>query len=171
MLTQSSTNPDGASPLGARLALSVAVAVAVAVLAGCGGGDDGPTKKEYVAQADAICDAADKKEAPLGAPSPGDREDPKFYDANFQTRFNAISRDALRKLSALESPEDDRAAAGDLTSALEAIIAGLDARIAALRRGDVSGAAATLTNWERGIFNLQSASASLGLTRCQAVGE
>jgi hypothetical protein len=81
------------------------LAAAAAVLAGCGGsgddGEEGPTKAEWIAKADAICKqsfaAAD------GIPRP---RSPEQFD-EYLAKVLAISRRFDPKFAALEAPEGD----------------------------------------------------------------
>jgi len=52
----------------AWLAVASLATIAVLAVAGCGGNDDdeGPSKQEFIAQADAICQEADKEQAAVG---------------------------------------------------------------------------------------------------------
>jgi hypothetical protein len=150
--------------------------VAVA-MAGCGGDDDGgdagkpssaASKTNYIARADAICAAANSKEAALGAPGPGWIYEPEFDDAGFLKRFNAAGREALRKLQALEPPSARRERATAMVAAIAQMVRSLDGRIADLEagKGDASDRIKTYLD---GYSNLTPAAAELGLSECQGV--
>ncbi len=89
-----------------RAAAAVAALALAGVAAGCGGGDGGGdrlTKDEYIAQADAICKAANEKIDALGEPETMEEIATLAADAiEIQTK-------SLADLRALKPPEADEA--------------------------------------------------------------
>ena len=145
---------------------SVAIAITIALLsvAGCGGEDDdeGPSQQEFIAQADAICQEADRKqtEGIYGS---------NFSDAAFLSRHNAGTRDALERLRALDVPEEDREAVNDVLSAIEGSVAAVDKRIAALRARDLPRQSEAERALERSYGDIAASAGALGLSRCQGL--
>jgi uncharacterized membrane protein YccC len=150
---------------GSRLAVASLVTIAVLSVAGCGGDDDdgGPSKQEFIAQADAICQEGDRKQGAEGVYGEN------FSDAAFLARHNAVTRDALKRLRALDAPEEDRKAVDDFLSALEASVAALDKRIAALRARDLPEQSQAERDFELSYGNVAASAGALGLSRCQAL--
>lgn len=71
------------------------VAVPIVALAGCGGEDEeGLSKQEYVARADAVCAKANKRETAMRPGGLGWHYGPKFSDADFLSQFIAIGERA-----------------------------------------------------------------------------
>ncbi len=134
-----------------RLAVASLVTIAVLSVAGCGGDDDdqGPSKQEFIAQADAICQEADKEQAAVGARGAKGIYGPNFSDAAFLSRYNAVTRDALERLRALDAPEEDREALDDVLSALKGSVAAVDKRIAAIRARDLPRQSEAQQDFER----------------------
>jgi hypothetical protein len=103
------------------------VAVAMA-FAGCGGDDDngssgsGPTKAEYIAKADAICQAGDDAintaSKSLGS-SPTEAEVTTFLTGTLLPNIEG----QLKDLRALEPPKDDKDTINAIYDALEADVA------------------------------------------------
>ena len=147
-----------------RLAAASLVTLVLAV-GGCGGddGDKGLTKQEFIAQADAICQKAQKKGATVMY---GDA----FSDAAFLSRHNALTRDALKRLRALDAPEGDRKAVDHVLSALEASVAAVQKRIASLRAGDRPRQSEAQQDFELSYGDVAASAGALGLTQCQALG-
>ena len=145
--------------------LTALVAIAVLSVGGCGGDDDdeGPSSQEFIAQADAICQEADKKQT-KGIYGPN------FSDAAFLSRHNAGTRDALERLRALDVPEEDREAVNDVLSAIEGSVAAVDKRIAALRARDLPRQSEAERALERSYGDIAASAGALGLSRCQGLG-
>lgn len=92
--------------MGTRRAAAAVAALALAgVAAGCGGGGGGDrlSKEEYIAQADAICKAANEKIDALGEPETMEEIATLAADAI------EIQEESLADLRALEPPEADEA--------------------------------------------------------------
>jgi hypothetical protein len=160
------------------------VATALLAITGCGGGSHGDatakngdstakkarvaTKSSYAAKADAICAAANKKEAAAGAPGPGWIYRPEFDDVHFLNRFNAAGREALRKLKALKPPATQRHSAAAMVAAIAKMVHALDGRMADLQahKGNASDRARVYID---GYSDLTPAAAVLGVSQCQGV--
>ena len=158
-----------------RLAALAAIAIAGLLPAGCGGGDgDGgaPVARAaeppaYVAEADAICKAANAKETALGGGTPGWMFEEQYDDRRFLRRFTDVGRAAARDLRALEAPAQDRAHAQAMLTALDRMVEALDIRIAALRSGQ--GVDDMIDEYMGGYGDLVAAAGALGLSECQGV--
>lgn len=161
----------------AKSRFAVASLVIIAVLSvagfvGCGGddGDEGLSTKEFIAKADAICEKADKEQAaPQGKDGRGAYGE-SFSDPAFLSSFNAATKDALKRLKALDAPESERKAVGELLSAVEGSIAAIDNQIAALRAKDPPKQSEANEDWIRRYGDIVASAGALGLTRCQALG-
>ena len=161
---QGGTKPKQPRHAEARLVLAALVTIAVLSVAGCGGNDDdAPSKQEFIAQADAICQEAYKRGAKT-------MYGPNFSDAAFLSRHNALTRVALERLRALDAPEGDREAVDDVLSALEASVAAVDKRTAALRARDRPRQSEAQQDFERSYGDVAASAGALGLSRCQALG-
>lgn len=153
--------------------LIVAAVIAAATIGGCGGGDAKPVAKApdahaaLVAEADAICETANEKEAALGAEGPGWMFGEQFDDVDFLGAFNDAGRVALGELRKLDPPAEDRARMKALTDALGRMVAALDSRLEILRAG--KGQNDAVLEYERGYSDLVAAAGPLGLSECQGV--
>jgi len=153
-----------------RRAVASLVTIAVLAVAGCGG-DEGPSTQEFIAQADTICQKADKEQAAVaGARGAKGIYGPNFSDTAFLSRYNAVTRDALKRLRALDAPEADRKAVANVLSALEGSVAAVDKRIAALRARDRPRQSEAQRDFERSYGDVSASAGALGLSRCQALG-
>ena len=157
-----------------RTAVASLVTIAVLSVAGCGGDDDdeAPSKQEFIAQADAICQKADKEQAAVegkDGPGKGPYGD-NFSDPAFLSSYNAATQDALKRLKALDAPESERKAASEVLSAIERSVAAIDKQIAALRAKDTPKQSEANRDWIRSYGDIQASSGALGLTRCQGLG-
>ena len=155
---------------------AVVIAVVLAISA-CGSDDDrgGAANKtsaastpSYVAKADAICAAANKKEAAVGAPGPGWIYRPEFDDVDFLKKFNAAGHEAVRKLRALDPPAAHRDRAAAMVAAITQMVQSLDARMADLQAGG-GDASSRIKAYLDGYSDLTPAAAVLGLSECQGV--
>ena len=154
-----------------RSSVAIAITIAVLSVAGCGGDDDdeGPSQQEFIAQADAICQEADKEQAAVEKGVKGGIYGPAFSDEKFLSRYNAVTRDALERLRALDAPEKDREAVDDALSAINGSVAAVDKRIAALRAGDRPRQSEAQQDFERSYGDVAAYAGALGLTRCQGI--
>lgn len=152
-----------------RSRLAVASSVMVAVLAGCGGDDEGPSTQEFIAQADAICQEADKKQAAVRGSGPRPGIYANFNNQAFLSRYNAVTRDALKRLRALDAPEEDRQAFDGLVSAVKGSVAAVDKQIAALRARDLPRQSEAVRELERYYGDIAVYAGTLGLSQCQGL--
>ena len=152
-----------------RRAATLLALLALAAAAGCGGEDEGLSKEDYIAEADAICAEANKKEAALEPGGLGWVPGPKFGDPDFMSEFNEPARAALRRLRALEPPEEEAARATDVNAAIKRQIDAFDEQIAALRAGDRTGEPEIVKKYELAYSDLAVAAGGLGLTECQGL--
>ena len=74
---------------------------AVATLAGCGGGEEKPTKEEFARSADAICAELDRQSEELAG---ADADSPEEF-VSFARRARDAAREAVRRVGELEVPE------------------------------------------------------------------
>jgi hypothetical protein len=113
-------------------ALAGACVAAVAV-GGCGGGDDGVSKSDYVKKGNAICDNYDKQVAALAKESfpnitqSNQRPTVPAFQA-FLGKLLPLTEAEIRNLRALEKPKGDE-------QEIEAILAAADKGVAQARRG------------------------------------
>lgn len=89
----------------------IVAALALVALSAC---SQGPTKEEFIEQADRICREADAKTTDLEPPtSPDDL-------AGFVTKAQEITEELLQDLRELEPPEGDEDVIEDMTNRIEA---------------------------------------------------
>ena len=143
--------------------------VALAAAVGCGGEDGELSKEDYIAEADAICAKANKRETALDPGGLGWHYGPKFGDAEFLSDFNEPGRAALRRLRALVPPEEDTRAAREVLAAIKRLSEAMDEQIAALRAGDRSGESEIVNDYELAYGDLARAAGALGLSECQGL--
>jgi hypothetical protein len=86
--------------MAARRHLLALVAASALTATGCGGGDKGLSKEEYIARADKICTSAATRIRALGTP-----QSPDQFPA-FAAKTEPIVRDGLRRLRALAPPSE-----------------------------------------------------------------
>ena len=156
-----------------RAAVASLVTIAFLSVAGCGGDDDdeAPSKQEFIAQADAICQKADKEQAAVvgkDGPGKGPHGD-NFSDPAFMSSHNAATKNALKRLKALDAPESERKAFSEVLSAMERSVAAIDRQISALRAKDTPKQSEARRDWITSYGDIQSSSGALGLTRCQGL--
>lgn len=137
--------------------------LAALAVAGCGGGDEGPSTEDYVAKADAICQEADRKQGR------GALYGENFSDATFLTRHNAATKDALKRLRALDAPEADRREVDAVLAGIQGVVAAVDKQIVALRTKDLPRQSEASREYEAAYGNVASAAGTLGLSRCQSL--
>ena len=125
--------------------------------------------QEFIAQADAICQKADKDQtAVVGKETGGMYQN--FSDTAYLSQYNAVTRDALKRLRALDAPEGDRNAVDDLLTALEQNVAAVDKRVAALRARDLPSQSQAMRDFQTSYGDVVSSAGALDLTQCQALG-
>ena len=154
-----------------RLAVASSVTVAVLSVAGCGADneDERPSSQELIAQADAICQEADKKQAAVRGSGTRPGIYANFNNRAFLSRYNAVTRDALMRLRALDAPEEDRKAFDGLISAVKGSVAAVDKQIAALRARDLPRQSEAVRELERSYGDIAVYAGTLGLSQCQGL--
>ena len=139
-------------------------------LAACGDDDDeGPSTQEFIAQADAICQEADKKQAAVRGSGSRPGIEANFSNGAFLARYNAVTRDALKRLRALDAPEAERKAFDGLVSAVKGSVAAVDKRIAALRARDLARQSEAARELERSYGDIAVSAGTVGLSQCQGL--
>jgi hypothetical protein len=81
-----------------------------------------------------------------------------------------VTKDAEKRLRALDAPKADRKGFDDFLKALGASIAAVDKQIAALRARDLPGQSQANRDFQASYGNIASSAGAVGLTRCQALG-
>jgi hypothetical protein len=151
------------------LARSIAALLAVA-LGGCGGGEEDLSKQEFVDRADAVCAEANKKEAALDPGGPGWHFGPKFDDPEFLSRFSDVGRDAIRRLRALDAPEEEQQAHERVLSSLTRMVEAMDDAVAARRSKQPAKHTTAAEDYEAAYSELATSGAALGISECQGLG-
>jgi hypothetical protein len=149
------------------------VAVLIVALAGCGGrgrGRGGPLQAGLRRQGRRDLRGHQQEETALNPGGLGWHYRPKFDDARFLTTFTAVARTGLRRLRALDSPEEHRQAADKLRSSLERVVAPVDEAIAAIRARENERHATAAWDYETAYSDVAASTAELGLSECQGVG-
>ena len=151
---------------------ALVAAVLAAALAGCGGGDGdaGLSKEEFIAKAEPICADANRKEQGIVKEGPGWLHGPKFSNPELMTPFTRVGRDALRRLRALEPPEEDRQTLDEVFTHIETGLDAIEQEIAAVRARKRGTTAGNLQEYETAYGDLASAAGRYGFTECQGVG-
>ena len=83
-----------------RLRNAAAVPLAALVLAGCGG-DDAPSKEDFVAEADKVCADLDKQSQELQQSEPDNVQE----IVEFTKKARSTTQDAVKRIRELEVPE------------------------------------------------------------------
>jgi hypothetical protein len=158
----------------ARLITAVAVSGLLA-LAGCGGGG-GPSKSQYIARADAICQAAQSQTAPLiqqitaagaslvsgGAPS-------ARRLATAVQRLHDVAAGSLAQLRALRQPSGDHGAIERFLTPLASVVDAIGQAATALGSGQAPQALALLQQVQPVAQQVASAAQVYGLRQCGSV--
>ena len=139
--------------------------------AGCGGDDEesGLSKEDFIAKADAICAEANKQEAAIVREGPGWHSGPKFSDPELMTEFTAVGRGAVRRLRALEAPEEQRAAFAEVLVKLDVALDAIEKEIAEQRANKRGGTSANSITYETAYSDVAAVAGRAGLTECQGV--
>lgn len=154
-----------------RHLLTTVLVVGLASIAtsACGGDDDdggGLSKEDYIAQADAICEEANKSETDSGVPPAGVPID----DPEVQQTLVTILRDTVADLRALKAPEGEEADAAKVISHLEAARAAREDQFAASRAKDSDAESKAENEFFTASQDLGASAGAFGLTHCQALG-
>ena len=148
-----------------RLA-AVAAASLVTGLAACGDDDEGPSKSEYVAQADAVCAAADVKLDAIFRSELGGKPNPKQAQAGLRAMLPE-ERKLLSELRALETPEGDRDEIDRIWAARQRAVDGLEAA-ARSPASAIAYVADEEDEGERGFAEASRLASEYGLVDCEA---
>lgn len=164
------------SAVKARLPIAASLAVAVLV-AGCGSSKpSGPTKAEYVAKADAICNAAKARTEPLvkelttagarlatGGPSFAREVAPVVQHLREEAEAS------LKKLRALKRPKGESAAIERLLTPLGSVVAAAGQAEADLKAGQGAQALALLAQVQPDAEAASKAAKAYGVAPCGEV--
>lgn len=147
------------------------LAIAGVLLAGGCGGGGGPSKSEYVAKADAICQSAQAQVAPLiqsltaavsGSPSAARLR----RAATIVGELSTIGTAYLSQLRALEQPGDDKTAIAHFLTPTSRVVGMLAEARTALGRGAAVGALGVLQKAQPLDAEAGAAARSYGFKRC-----
>lgn len=134
--------------------------------AACGGDDSGGlSKKDYIAQADAICKKANQSETDAGAAGATGEIEKRVLEA-----VVAIDRDAVAKVRTLEVPQEDADKVKKIVSDLAAVHATRRDQLAAVRSGDGRAESKAQNAFFTASSDLGASAGAYGLTWCQALG-
>jgi len=169
-MSASASNPR---PLAAALAV-------VVVLAGCGASHStttsGPTRAEYVAHANAICEAVRAKTTPLISELQSSvagiltgEKSAETKDATVVAQLHTYASQSLAQLEALPQPAADHAAIERFLAPLEAVVAAIGHAHTSLVTGQAAQAVATVTQIQPTAQAVTSAAHAYGLTQCASV--
>lgn len=142
-------------------------------LAGCGA--SGPTRSQYRARAEAICQPARAQVTPLiqqvasalAAPG-GVRSSQEQLAAALQDLYG-VAASYLARLEGLKQPSGDHAAIERFLESLSEVVAGIGRAGAMVRGGAVSPAIRQLLELEPTQQEANTAAQAYGLTECAAV--
>lgn len=160
--------------------LSVCAAAAlVPALAACGSSSSGgPSKAQYVAKADAICNAASTKTAALiskiaaAGPALGSGSAKAAREiAPTVKQVHEEGAASLSQLRALKQPKGDKKAIEGFVVPLTNIDAAISQAASSLSAGKASTALAQLANVQADAEGEISAAHAFGVARCAGVGE
>ena len=150
--------------------------IAVAALAaGCGGGDGGPTKAEYIARADRICQATKAETAPLvqqltaaaGSGSVTTAQARKL--ARVAGRLQTMGAAYVARLKALDRPSGDTGDVDRFLTSSGQVVDALGRAAAALKTGNVTGALGLLQANTVTAAAAGSAAQAYGFKECVSV--
>lgn len=160
--------------------LSVCAAAAlIPGLAACGSSSSGgPTKEQYVAKADAICNAASTKTAALiskiAAAGPALASGSAKAAREIAPTVRQVHEQgaaSLAELRALKQPKGDKKAIEGFVVPLTNIVAAIREAASSLSAGQASTALAHLANVQADVEREISAAHAFGVARCGGVGE
>ena len=161
---------------------AIVTLAAVAALAGCGGegadkggGDganaEGISKSEFVAQADAICADANEERQSFQTPALFARPLNFQRIERYAKKLDALFASAMRKLRALEPPEEDADTVDEILARFERAVGMSDDFVAAQRSQDpqVEGENVWF-GWVEAASEAQTLAAEYGLQDCAWFG-
>ena len=151
-----------------------------ALLAGCGGGGDGgPTRAEYVARANRICQAASVRAAPFvtrlsaaaaalytGKSLPAVRTRLLAREVG---ELHDVAAGYVAQLRGLNQPSGDRTTIKRFLNSSAAIVDAMGQASAALGTGDVTSALAALQRGQSASDEAKAAAQAYGLDACESV--
>lgn len=151
-----------------------------AAIAGCGGDGDESVEdagsgggasatQAYVAEVDAICADANRKEVEIGAIGSGWLASPLFDDERFLSEFTGISRNALDRIMAVEPPAEIRDDAVRMTESIDRMVSAIEDRLASVKAESDKGRGGQVRRYDRGYSDLTTVAGSLGLVECQGL--
>lgn len=92
-----------------NFAFAATLLAALAFAAGCGGGDDGPTKDEFIAQADKVCETGNQQIQAKVAEMFGDKQPKKAQIIEFvKSTYAPEFQKQVDDLRQIEAPSDDQ---------------------------------------------------------------
>ena len=151
------------------------------LLAGCGGGpmNAGPTKAEYVAGANRICEAASVRAAPFVKRLSAAAAALYTGTSLSAARTRALASDVgdlhdiatgyVARLRAVEQPSGDRGTIKRFLDSSASIVDAMGEASAALRTGDATGALAALQRGQSASDEAKAAARAYGLDACESV--
>jgi len=144
------------------------MAAAVALLAACG--DEGVSKSEFAAKADAICADANTQRAAMQ--EPGLLSPPYQYAeiARYSETLGDAYASALRDLKALETPEGDADAVTEILASFERGAGMSDEWVAASEAASTSDGTDAYFAWIQAASEGQRLAAEYGLEACTQFG-
>lgn len=164
--------------------VAVLAVLAFALVGAACGGDAALTKDEYLAQANAICEAANAEFAAVSlefanlpdASNPAEFAEPLV--AEYVGQFTAVLEEELAELRALAVPEGDEDLLASIYDDLEAVLRAIPQLAAAAAAGDLSAIEQLTSNEDKGhaglrvvasaFSDLDSRAIDYGLTVCGA---
>jgi len=166
-------------PRTSALALALAALLAFA-LGGCGSGHStttsGPTRAQYVARANAICEAVRAKTTPLISELQSSvagiltgEKTAETRDATVVAQLHTYASQSLAQLEALPQPAADHAAIERFLTPLEAVVTAIGHAHTSLVTGQAAQAVATVTQIQPTAQAVTSAAHAYGLTECASV--
>lgn len=160
--------------------LAVCLLLAGALLASCGGSSksssSAPTKAQYVAKADAICEAVGRKTAPLlskleasGPALLAGSATAAHEAAPLLRELHSEASASLSQLRALRAPKGDGAAIERFLSPLTNVVAAAGQAASSVSAGNASSALGLLAQVETDAQRANSAARAYGVAPCGSV--
>ncbi len=157
----------------------VAALAFVLALAGCGGGEDGGSKseegvskQEFVAKADAICAEANERRDETRTEAFAEDETGPSEEgaAAYAKSMRTVLVRALQRLKALEPPGGDEKTISAMLAQFERALPLVDEVAAAARAGDRAGWERAMIVWSERAVEAQNAAHEYGLKECSRFG-